>query len=88
MAHPTYQAGYNPSYKWINLTYPTYNQGFTRIRGMSQQGNIDHLLENHPFMCGKSWNQLVIQELKMMISPPKIGLEIVATCDNLQDRRT
>jgi len=30
----------------------------------------------------------VIQELKMMISPPKIGLEIVATCDNLQDRRT
>ena len=23
MVHPTYQVGYNPSYKWINPTYPT-----------------------------------------------------------------
>ena len=28
MAHPTLQVGYNPSSKWINPTYPIYNQGY------------------------------------------------------------
>jgi len=31
--------GYNPSYKWINPTYPIYNWGYNPLtsRGMSHQ---------------------------------------------------
>ena len=38
----------------LTLLIPLITRVITRIRVMSQQGNIDHLLENHLFMCKKN----------------------------------
>ena len=42
------KVGYNPSYKWINPTYPIYNWGYNPLssRGMSHQAPIKEFCRN------------------------------------------
>ena len=43
--------GYNPSYKWINPTYPIYNWGYNPLTKWDEPPSMAHVSHNGEVKC-------------------------------------